>query len=135
MICFAFHNPEDLRNLVDTKNFEIISVKYDEELPKIERAFETRSFFERVLFIRGADRLFSYYQQDHLNKFRIILFDNPQRFFVHKIVFADATPKSNGVWNFRDIPNAVLNDWLLRMRPGLVSESFAMPWSYDNPTQ
>lgn len=131
MICFTFHSMEKLAEFVDHNQFDIIPISCDADLHKIETAAENQHFFERILFVEDAKRLFSYYRQDHLNLFKIILFGSPQSFFVHKLVFADALPKSNGIWIFKEIPKVVFNDWLVNMKPGLAPEPMAVPWAYD----
>ena len=131
MICFAFHDPFNLYHNIDATVFETTVVCDDRYLREIEKAILRPCSLQRVLIIRGVDRLHSYYDHFHLLQFKIILIDSPQQLFKHYLIFSDAIPKPNGIWTVQKFWPELLHGWLLKMNPGTGPDPIAKTWSYD----
>lgn len=135
MIGLTFHNPENILEHLDREKFLVTIIRSEEDALEFQRRYQAvEDFRNEVLLIRSLDRLFDLAKQYDFHKTKVFVFDNPNKFFQYRLIYADAIPGSDGIWKFRKLPGPLIRAWLSEMAPGLELEADqdldATPWTY-----
>jgi len=118
MLCLAFHNPANLRQLLDDNDFVVSTAFTDEEWTNLKTSKSDKT---KVLFCNSIIKLRAYNKvnKEVIKKFKVVCFDTPHNLMSNNYVMLDAKNRTDGIWTFKAINSFNFVPMLLATENGL----------------